>query len=177
MQGLYAQMLSQKRMRSFKVSVADSHAIHANGSPPRETTMTPAYSNTSGEGPRTLTNKRVLITGANGGLGLATSAEVLREGASIVLACRSRTKAEAARTEALAASGAPADRAVAAGGFDMLDPASVEAAVAALPPNAFDVVFLQAGGWVWADEAQTVTLNGHRVERTVDWTRIGRMRN
>lgn len=112
-----------------------------------------------------LENARVLITGANGGLGLATSIAAAREGATVVLACRTTAKAEATRTQVNAAAGE--HRAIAAGGFDMLDPMAIEAAVDALEPAPFDVVFLQAGGWVWADDMQTVVLNGVPVEETV----------
>jgi len=121
----------------------------------------------------TLAHKRVLITGANGGLGAATTVGALKEGARVTLACRTSAKAELARDRAVAEAGVPGDRAVAAGGFDMLDPTAIERAVATLPPDPFDVVFLQAGGWVWADAAQTVELNGVTVERTVAKNVIG----
>ncbi len=115
----------------------------------------------------TLEGKRVLITGANGGLGLATTIGALREGASVVLACRSLDKAEAARELAVTKTGASADRALAAGGFDMLDVQAIDHAVQALPDRPYDVVFLQAGGWVWSDEVQTTSLGGIAIERTV----------
>jgi NAD(P)-dependent dehydrogenase (short-subunit alcohol dehydrogenase family) len=112
-----------------------------------------------------LQNARVLITGANGGLGQATSIAVAREGAQIVLACRTAAKAEATREAVNATVGA--DLGIAAGGFDMLDPSGIEAAVDALGPEPFDAVFLQAGGWVWADAMQTVEFNGVAIEETI----------
>lgn len=118
-----------------------------------------------------LKNKRVLITGANGGLGSATSVALAEAGATVVLACRTADKAEGVRAH-IAKTVGP-DLAFAAGGFDMLHPAAIEEAVDALDPTPFDVVFLQAGGWVWADEVQTVTLNGETVERTVAMNVLG----
>ncbi|MBX2796737.1 MAG: SDR family NAD(P)-dependent oxidoreductase [Myxococcales bacterium] len=120
-----------------------------------------------------LDGRWVLITGANGGLGLATSIRVLKEGGAVVLACRTAAKADATRDLVVAAAGVNSDRVVAVGGFDMLDPAGIEAATAALPPVSIDVVFLQAGGWVWADEVQTVALNGATVEQTVAKNVVG----
>lgn len=120
-----------------------------------------------------LEGKRVLITGANGGLGLATAVGVLREGASVVLACRTQAKADGARDRATAQAPNSVERAEAAGGFDMLDPAGIHAAVQALPSAPFDVVFLQAGGWVVADGMQTVELGNTTVERTVAQNVVG----
>lgn len=120
-----------------------------------------------------LNSKRVLITGANGGLGLATTIAALHEGATVTLACRTGAKAHDARTRALQATDVPSDHAIAAGGFDMLDPQAIDAAVAALPSEPLDVVFLQAGGWVWADEVQTTSLRGIAVERSVVKNVIG----
>ena len=50
-----------------------------------------------------LTDKLAVVTGANSGLGLETSRELARRGATVVLACRSRDKAEAAIAELVAA--------------------------------------------------------------------------
>ncbi|MCS5706314.1 oxidoreductase [Synechococcus sp. FGCU-3] len=46
-----------------------------------------------------------LITGANSGLGLESARSLMARGATVVLACRSRAKAEAARQELLAGAG------------------------------------------------------------------------
>jgi len=120
-----------------------------------------------------LHGKRVLITGANGGLGLETSAAVLREGAKLVMACRSPSKAAEAREQVLAMSGAPSDHARAFGRFDMLNPAQIQAAVAGLPEDPIDVVFLQAGGWVFTDDVATHEFYGEVVEKTVFLNVIG----
>lgn len=130
-------------------------------------TLSPmTHHHVSGDAPG-LAGKRLLITGANGGLGLATAVGALRAGATVIFACRTQAKADAARADALAASGAVPEHAEAYGGFDMLSPEGLEAAVDAMPEARFDVVFLQAGGWVWADEAQTVRFGGVDVEQTV----------
>ncbi|MCO4747369.1 MAG: SDR family NAD(P)-dependent oxidoreductase [Proteobacteria bacterium] len=115
----------------------------------------------------TLAGKRLLITGANGGLGMATTAAALREGAHVTLACRTEEKAGKAADHALSESRVEPSRAVAAGGFDMLAPSAIESAVDALPAEPFDVVFLQAGGWVWSDDAQTTRFGAVNVERTI----------
>jgi NAD(P)-dependent dehydrogenase (short-subunit alcohol dehydrogenase family) len=119
------------------------------------------------DNPPSLQSRRVLVTGANGGLGLATCIRLLNEGAELTMACRTADKAATARDLAVASAGVAPNRVVAAGGFDMLDPSAIDDAVAALPPDAFDVVFLQAGGWVFTETAQTVQRNGHSVEKTV----------
>lgn len=48
-----------------------------------------------------LSGKVVVITGANSGLGLASTKALASKGAVVVMACRSRSKGEAARAEAL----------------------------------------------------------------------------
>ena len=76
-----------------------------------------------------LTGKIALVTGAAGNLGGEIVRRYLSEGATIVLTGRDRTRVDAARDAALAATGAPADRAMSVV-LDGGDPASVRAAIA-----------------------------------------------
>ncbi len=131
---------------------------------------------------KTLAKKRVLITGANGGLGLQVATQCLAEGAEVVFACRTTSKAFQASARALedasqllrASTARISERsAIATGGFDMLDPEGIETAVAQLPETQLDVVFLQAGGWVWADAPQITTLRGVPVERSIAKNVVG----
>lgn len=48
-----------------------------------------------------LTGKIIIITGANSGLGYESSLALARKGATVIMACRSRNKAEQARDEVL----------------------------------------------------------------------------
>ena len=52
--------------------------------------------------------KVVVVTGANAGIGRATSDALAARGATVVMICRSRERGEAARQEIIAASGNPA---------------------------------------------------------------------
>ncbi|GCF10954.1 SDR family oxidoreductase [Dictyobacter arantiisoli] len=49
--------------------------------------------------------KVCLVTGANGGIGLATARELARQGAHVVMVCRNRAKGEAAQAEIKSVSG------------------------------------------------------------------------
>lgn len=49
-------------------------------------------------------DRLALITGANSGLGLETARALVAKGATVVLACRNRDRAEQARQHLLAAS-------------------------------------------------------------------------
>lgn len=115
-------------------------------------------------------NKSVFITGANGGLGKESCKWLVEDGyGHIFMACRTEAKAMQAREEVLQATPINQGTTItAAGGFDMNNPASIEQAVAALPRDQqFDVIFLQAGGVIFAPDYQTVQFDGRSFERTV----------
>ena len=124
-------------------------------------------------------NKSVFVTGANGGLGKETCKWLVEDGyGHLVMACRTDAKARQAREEVLQSN--PPDPAktgttiTAVGGFDMNSPAKIKDAVAALPRDQkFDIIFLQAGGVIFAPDYQTVQLNGHSVEKTVSQNVLG----
>jgi NAD(P)-dependent dehydrogenase (short-subunit alcohol dehydrogenase family) len=52
-----------------------------------------------------MTSKRVLITGANTGIGFATAEKLVKNGADVILACRDLAKAHAAQTALIALGG------------------------------------------------------------------------
>jgi NAD(P)-dependent dehydrogenase (short-subunit alcohol dehydrogenase family) len=71
-----------------------------------------------------LAGKRVIVTGANSGLGLHTALELTRHGATVVLACRSAERGERALATIRAA---VPDGDVVLGSLDLADLASVRA--------------------------------------------------
>ena len=111
----------------------------------------------------------VLVTGANGGLGLETCKHLVRDGAKrLVMACRTLEKAEQARANLLAAVGSDHGTEIQlAAGFDMNVPHRITEGVAALDERPFDVVFLQAGGVTYGKQWRVIEHEGHRVERTI----------
>ncbi|MEO3947764.1 SDR family oxidoreductase [Gorillibacterium sp. CAU 1737] len=52
--------------------------------------------------------KIAVVTGANSGMGLATTIQLAKQGATVIMACRSRERGEAARAEAVRQSGSTA---------------------------------------------------------------------
>ncbi len=120
-------------------------------------------------------DKSILVVGANGGLGVETTKFLTEDGfGRIVMAGRSEERIRAARDRVLAtASPGPGTVVTTAGGFDMTEPDRIKAAVAALPDQRFDVVFLAAGGVVFTDQVQSTSWNGLAIERTVFQNVIG----
>ena len=70
-----------------------------------------------------LSGKLAIVTGANSGLGLETTRALARRGAQVVMACRSPSKAEAARAELIA--GGIAEDLLELRALDLADLASV----------------------------------------------------
>lgn len=53
----------------------------------------------------TLAGKIYIVTGANAGIGYATSKQLVEQGATVIMACRSQERGETARTEIVRATG------------------------------------------------------------------------
>ena len=112
----------------------------------------------------------ILVTGANGGMGVETVKILVKKGAKrIALACRTDEKAREPITLIPHSDGILEPY----GGFDMLDGEKIRTAVSKLPNSKFDIVFLQAGGMVVADSFQFVEVNGKRIERTIQQNAFG----
>ncbi|KAA3640382.1 MAG: SDR family NAD(P)-dependent oxidoreductase [Bacteroidetes bacterium] len=113
-----------------------------------------------------LIGKSILVTGANGGIGLETVKILADKKLSrLALACRTLEKAEWTKEQLPENS---ETRFEPYGGFDMTSPESIKNAVAKLPANEqFDIVFLQSGGIVVADDFQFITTGNTAIERTV----------
>ena len=120
--------------------------------------------------------KSILVTGANGGMGQATCRLLVNHGFSrIVMAGRSEPKVFAARNYVLSKTQPGWGVVVeAAAGFDMNDPSRIESSIKELSHGEpFDLVFLQAGGAIFATDFQTVEWNGKKVEKTVFQNVVG----
>ena len=112
----------------------------------------------------------ILVTGANGGMGLETVKLLCEAGARrIVLACRTIDKG----LETVYKVGPTTTKLEPYGGFDMLSATKISDAVNSLPAEQFDIVFLQSGGMVVADEFQFVPVNGLNIEKTIQQNAIG----
>ncbi len=89
----------------------------------------------------------------------------------IVLACRTQKKADKTKLQLQSKSDTQLE---AFGGFDMSNRDSIKTAIQALPENKpFDIIFLQAGGMVVADDFQFVTVAGKAIEKTIYQNVIG----
>ncbi len=108
----------------------------------------------------------ILITGANGGIAIETIKLLIAEKPKrIVLACRTQEKANSIKSTLQADAGVEIE---AYGGFDMNNKEGIKEAVRVLPKNeALDIVFLQAGGMVVANNFQFVIENGEAIEKSV----------
>lgn len=70
-----------------------------------ERVMTMAHMEAYADGSPLLDNQTVIVTGANSGMGLATTVELARMGAEVVMVCRSRERGEQALEQAKEQSG------------------------------------------------------------------------
>lgn len=112
----------------------------------------------------------ILVTGANGGMGLRTVQKLADQGASrIVMACRTEAKA----LRAMASIKTQGTYLEPYGGFDMNSKIEIETAVARLPRQAFDIIFFQSGGMVVANDYQYISHGSNRIERTTHQNALG----
>ena len=104
-----------------------------------------------------------LVTGANSGLGLATARAMSARGATVIMACRSRRKAETARTQLLEAGLTGLDLLE----LDLADLNSVQRAAAEVSDRYgnLDLLFNNAG--VMAPPRQ-LTVQGHELQLGVN---------
>lgn len=115
-------------------------------------------------------DKRIFITGANGGLASETIKHLISDGfTDIVMGCRSKSKGLKAREEVLSvAQDSKTVSIEVVDGFDMNDPNMIEMAVSGMSSSQkFDIVFLAAGGAVFTDDFQSTKWRGMEIERTV----------
>lgn len=121
---------------------------------------------------RQLIGKSVLVTGANGGIGLET-VKILADHNlhRLALACRTFEKAEWTKQQLPQNSDTQFEP---YGGFDMTSPESIKNAIAKLPENEpFDIVFLQSGGMVVGNEFQFISAGDTSIERTIFQNALG----
>jgi NAD(P)-dependent dehydrogenase (short-subunit alcohol dehydrogenase family) len=105
--------------------------------------------------------KLAFITGANIGIGFYAALELARRGCSVILACRDRTKAEAARTRILAAvPSAEIDVAI----LDLANLDSVHAAAAAFLSSGQRLDFLINNAGVMALPTRQTTRDGFELQ-------------
>ena len=112
-----------------------------------------------------LTGKVALVTGAAGNLGGEIVRHFLREGATVVLTGRERTRIEAARLAAIATTGVPDARASVVT-LDGADPVSVRRAIAEamMTHGRIDIVVNNAGSAGPRQPLRYVPLTGEELE-------------
>lgn len=122
-----------------------------------------------------ITQKSILVVGANGSMAKETIKHLIKDGASsIVMACRTVSKGNEALEEILSEVSPNPNHISVVGGFDMTDPEMIERAVMSLDSNkAFDIIFLAAGFAVFSDDYQSVNWNGKSIEKNIFQNMIG----
>lgn len=117
-------------------------------------------------------NATILITGANGGIGLETvKALLIKKPKTIILACRTLEKAE----NALLQLPKSETEIIPMGGFDMTDKTSIRNAINEIPSDLIiDILFLQSGGMVVSKHFEYINVsNNMRIEKTIYQNTIG----
>ncbi len=121
-----------------------------------------------------LKDANIFITGPNGGIGLETVKILTQKKVKrIALACRTIKKAEWTK-EQLLQQNAKNIQLDPYGGFDMANEKAIQSAISKIPQEeVFDIVFLQAGGMVVANDFQFISSNGLQIEKTIYQNVIG----
>ena len=121
-----------------------------------------------------LKDANVFITGPNGGIGFETTNLLLQKQVKkIALACRTIEKAELVKKN-LHKRNKTITKLNSYGGFNMNDEIAISEAISKIPAGeAFDIVFLQAGGMIVGDNFQFVSANGIQIEKTIYQNVIG----
>lgn len=107
------------------------------------------------------TGRRILVTGANSGLGKAAAARLAAAGAEIVMAVRSTAKGEAAKAEILAS--APSAR-IEVRTLDLASLKAVRAFAQALLEEGKPLDTLVNNAGVMAPPTRNVTVDGHELQ-------------
>lgn len=120
-------------------------------------------------------NANIFITGPNGGIGLEVVKILSKQPVKrMALACRTAAKADWTKAEILKHNSNTSTALDTYGGFDMNNQKSIQEAVAKIPKGeAFDIIFLQAGGMVVASDFQFIQTNGIQIEKTIYQNIIG----
>ncbi len=90
---------------------------------------------------REMAGKRVVITGANSGIGKAAAVELARQGANVTMVCRSRERGEAAKVDIEATAKGEVELLIA----DLGDQASLRSFASSFPHEKVDVLMNNAG--------------------------------
>ncbi len=117
-------------------------------------------------------NASIFITGANGGMGLESVKLLIEDKAKkILLACRTMEKANWTKSQLVGSHNTQLEP---YGGFDMTNADSIAKTIAEIPDTEkFDIVFLQSGSMVVANNFQFIGVNEKSVEKTIYQNVIG----
>ena len=108
-----------------------------------------------------LTGRRILITGANSGIGYAAALELARHGATVLLACRDRTRGEAALARLRRETGTGAAELIL---LDLASQASIHQVAQSLLAQAKPIDVLVNNAGVMAPSSRRETADGFELQ-------------